>query len=370
LTWRGHALADLVADEANWERAKLSFSEAGAEPTLEALEQALKQMPATPVGQVVWARSDFKRYFQSLVQEFAEKNGSEAHDRLEKDKAALTRNPGSGPQLTAMVTEYAGKGIYEPAIQMLELFEKSCAALHMAPSEEDYSELRRQIDAQTQISLPHIQREIEDDYRRYASMGAPDIAERITAKAAMEVARRSERLVLELRHAPVVRRPSAGEELLDAFDDLNRAARGRFNFSLFYTSSYRATQDVLRDPATRDEFGGNLQALALLIDQINEEVASAIKASGSALPDGSINRLALLFRVRGVSHAEDVCNTLRDIRRIGNDYPRHPGNAGVEAAAQRLQVSLPPQNPGETWSLLAARAAESLRTLAHALRQA
>jgi hypothetical protein len=372
LSWRGHALADAIANEANWERAKRLVAETESEPTIEALERVIRQEPALPGGQLVWSGDDFKRYFQSLIQEFAEKNGLDAHLRLEKDKAALSRNPGSGPQLAAMVTEYAGKGLYEPAMQMLELFEKSCAALHVTPIEEDYVELRRQIDAQTQVSLPHVKREVEDDYRRYASMGAPDIAERVAANADREVARRIERRILELRHAPERRLPSAGEELLGAFDDVNRAARSRFGFSLFYTSSYRATQDVLRDPATRDEFAGNVQAMALLIDQINEEVEAALRTTsdtGKVLPDGSINRLEQLFRGRGVPAEDNIFRKLRDIRRIGNDYPRHPGNADVEAAAMRLQVNLPPTSSRDTWSLLAGQAADSLRALSRSLRK-
>jgi len=343
------------------------FLEALETPTSQAKDVAAKAETGEGDSGTIWDSEDFSRYFSSLMQEYAEQNGKEAQELLQKGIAALVQSPGSGPLLARLAREYAEKGLCEPPLETVDIFERAFRSLGVTPTEIDFDRLQRRIEDQIRGSKAHVTRQIDALYRRHANMDVPTrLVEQVEASGLREMHRRIERRKLELHHGARQTEASLGATLIAAFDEVNRRARTSLDFALFHTASYQATQDVARSVRTRDELIVSLQALAVLLDQINVKVPQALK-SLDRVPDGGINRVETLLVCRKIAVPAGTFDLLRDVRRLANDYPRHPGSREVEAAVERLGIVLPFADPAGAWSKVLGHTIDALSRLASAL---
>ena len=317
---------------------------------------------------MAWDDPDLQRYFGNLMDEYREKNALDTQQELRRGQAQLAKGSVSGINVMRVALAYASKGVYEPALETIDRFERACQALSMTPSGVDLDQLQAQIEQQVQTWQSHIDREVARLYQHHVGMPMPGhLAEQVAGNAIREVRRRIERRKLELRHVGVKAGPDPGRNLIMELDGVNRYARTRLGFSLFQTSVYQATLDVIRPVDSRDEFAVKVQALALLLDQINGDVTRVLEEAGRQVPDGSINRVEALLDHRGIPVTVGTINVLRDVRRLGNDYPRHVGNREVAAAATRLGLVLPVEDPVTAWSIILRHTIESLRLLGSSL---
>ena len=275
---------------------------------------------------MIWDNQDFQRYWRGMWMERQSKHNREAQGRLDKLLADAAKHGyvwGGG--LAAAASGYAAVILTGRANEAIETFDESIMALKLEPDDADYRNLLVAIEQSIESTWPAVQTHITASLTRHAmNPSLADVTQLKDQKLA-EIRRLIDRRQLEVRARNQKAIPELRDAVFNQISRLNTSAKARLGFSIFRLSETRIVSDLGRVPVGSADLATCFQALAILIDQIDQEtLICEITKAGREVPNGGLNRVGIVLELHGVSHHIEVIQRLRDLRRLRESYPAHP----------------------------------------------
>jgi hypothetical protein len=257
------------------------------------------------------------------------------------------------------------------AVASIDAFEHTCKALNLEPTEADYDQLLEDITAtvnnRTQAASRYLQQELSQVISGSGFLSS--IPDQIASQTIRDCSRRVERLKLEAKNRTRVSTADIPAQIAVAMSEVNSQARCHLGHSIFQVSEPRAFVDIGQAPSTPEELSHRLQALGILIDQMDQETfVSLLTNICDEVPEGGINRLEAVMRAKGFRIPSAAIARLRDLRRLRNLYPSHPNDKQALDAARRLNID-PKSKPEIVWEQSLRACLSALTELSQALAE-
>jgi hypothetical protein len=315
---------------------------------------------------------EVKKYRRVLLDRKQASWNLEGQKTIQECQSAAARAAASdtGVHLLQLLAIHLEFNVRRPLLGPFEAFNEACEALSYEPAESDFDEILQEAEADfdQRVRVGH---QFVHDY--ILRRGAPgDWATPVTSSAGSALANLKSEIELKKLEIGSRRRrviPGLRDEVFRQIGYVNIQSRRALKYPLFITSEHAALADLGKAPSTREEVTSCVQALGIVLSQVNhEKLGTELLKAGNSVPEGSINRIEEVLKLRRIS-AGSAIGALRDLGRLRSLYPAHPSNPDAVAAAERLGLPLEPTNPVEAWERILRILCESMKDLAEALSQ-
>jgi len=287
---------------------------------------------------------ELAKYYQILLGRMHEKLAIEGQVELQKLQASGARSglSRSGVHLARLLGTHCEYRIRRPMLGLLACLEEACTALGVEPTEADLDSILKDAESSFDHRVQNGHSFVHDTILR-AGMAPGDWATPVTTAARMALAdlkRDVELKNLQLRSNARRQLPHMRDQLLEQMSAVNIQSKRVLGYPLFVTTEHQALADVGRTPESPEELSACIQALGILLSQVNHhEIDKSLTALGLEVPEGALNKVQAVLGGANIS-AEPVLKRLRDVARLRNLYPAHPSNPDAIAASQRIGITV------------------------------